>query len=66
MIDLEDRQEAARNILTAQSGGARLRLAYEIVGIDVRTLQRWQAGPGLVDGDGRPAAVRPTPAQERK
>ena len=62
MIGLEDRQEAARNILTAQSDGARLRLACEIVGIDVRTLQRWQAGEGLVDGDGRPAAVRPAPA----
>lgn len=61
MIGLEDRREAARNILTAQSDGARLRLACELVGINVRTLQRWQAGEGLVEGDGRPAAVRPTP-----
>jgi transposase InsO family protein len=28
----------------------------------VRTLQRWKAGSGLTAGDGRPAAVRPTPA----
>lgn len=62
MIGLEDRQEAARNILMAQSDGARLRLACELVGIDVRTLQRWKAGEGLVKGEGRPAAVRPAPA----
>ena len=62
MIGLEDRQLAARNILMAHSDGARLHLACEIVGIDVRTLQRWKARGGLVAGDGRPAAVRPVPA----
>ena len=31
-------------------------------GIDVRTLQRWKAHEGLVLGDGRPEAVRPTPS----
>jgi hypothetical protein len=62
MIGLEDRQLAARNILTAHSDGARLHLACEIVGIDVRTLQHWKAGGGLVAGDGRPTAVRPAPA----
>jgi len=62
MTGLEDRQVAARNILMAHSDGARLHLACEIVGIDVRTLQRWKAGEGLVDGDGRPGAVRPAPA----
>jgi putative transposase len=62
MIGLEDRRDAARNILQAHSAGARLRLACEIVGIDLRTLQRWRAGEGLVSGDGRPAAVRPVPA----
>lgn len=61
MIGLEDRQSIARNIITAQASGARLRLACETVGIDVRTLQRWQAGDGLATGDGRPAAVRPVP-----
>ena len=62
MTGLEDRQVAASNILMAHSDGARLHLACEIVGIDVRTLQRWKAGEGLVDGDGRPGAVRPVPA----
>ena len=62
MIGLEDRQDAARNIFQAHSDGARLRLACEIVGIDLRTLQRWKAGKGLVSGDGRPGAVHPVPA----
>lgn len=61
MIGLEDRQTVANNILTARVSGARLRLACETVGIDVRTLQRWQASDGLTAGDGRPAAVRPVP-----
>lgn len=62
MIGLEDRRIVARNILMAHSDGARLRLACETAGIDVRTLQRWKAGEGLVAGDGRPAAVHPVPA----
>ena len=62
MIGLEDRRNTAQKILKAQASGARLRLACEIAGIDVRTLQRWQAGDGLVVGDGRPVAVRPKPA----
>ncbi|MFP5462501.1 MAG: biotin carboxylase N-terminal domain-containing protein, partial [Gammaproteobacteria bacterium] len=36
--------------------------ACETAGIDPRTLQRWQAGEGLVSGDGRPQAVRPVPS----
>ena len=62
MIDLEDRRSLARDIQTAHSTGARLRLACDIAGIDVRTLQRWNAHEGLVSGDGRPQAVRPIPA----
>ena len=46
MIGLEDRQEMARDIDAAQRGGARLRQACEIVGIDARTLQRWRASQG--------------------
>jgi putative transposase len=61
MIGLEDRQSLARDIEVARQAGARLRLACEVAGIDVRTLQRWKAHEGLVSGDGRPAAVRPTP-----
>ena len=62
MIGLEDRQGVARDILKAHSAGARLQLACETAGIDVRTLQRWKAGHGITAGDGRPAAVRPVPA----
>jgi putative transposase len=62
MIGLEDRQSLARDIDVAHDAGARLKLACEIAGIDVRTLQRWKAHEGLVDGDGRPQAVRPAPS----
>jgi transposase InsO family protein len=61
MIDLEDRQAWAQNIRIAHQAGARLRLACETAGIDVRTLQRWKAQHGLVTGDSRPSAVRPAP-----
>lgn len=62
MIDLEDRQMLAQDIHAAHDAGARLRLACEIAGIDTRTLQRWKAHAGLVEGDGRPQAVHPAPA----
>jgi len=62
MIGLEDRQALAMDIHVAHTTGARLRLACEIAGIDVRTLQRWNASTGLVTGDGRPDAVRPVPS----
>jgi transposase InsO family protein len=62
MIGLEDRQALTRDIRTAHTAGARLKPACAIVGIDLRTLQRWQATAGIVRGDGRPLAVRPTPA----
>jgi putative transposase len=61
MIGLEDRQALARDIDVAHTAGARLRLACETVGIELRTLQRWKAFDGLVSGDGRPQAVRPVP-----
>jgi putative transposase len=61
MIGLEDRQAWAQDIHIAQKAGARLHLACELVGIDVRTLQRWKAKEGLIKGDGRPSAVHRTP-----
>lgn len=61
MIGLEDRQTFAQDIHAAHQAGARLKLACEIAGIDVRTLQRWKAAEGLVGGDGRPKALRPVP-----
>ena len=62
MIGLQDRQHIAQMIEVAHCSGARLRPACEIVGIDVRTLQRWQAQDGLARGDRRPQASRPLPA----
>ena len=61
MIGLEDRQVLARNIHSAHAAGARLKPACEVAGIDLRTLQRWQASDGLTGGDRRPHAVRPIP-----
>ena len=61
MIGLEDRQALARDIDVAHTAGARLKPACEIAGIELRTLQRWQASDGLVGGDRRPRAVRPPP-----
>lgn len=62
MIGLEDRQILAREIESANRAGARSRLACEVAGIDARTLQRWKAHHGLVNGDARPGASRPLPA----
>ena len=59
MIGLEDRRSLAKDIATANTAGARLHLACNTAGINVRTLQRWKASNALVGGDGRPGAVRP-------
>ena len=61
MIGLEDGQALARDIHGAHAAGARLKPACAVAGIDLRTLQRWQAGEGLTGGDRRPQAVRPIP-----
>jgi putative transposase len=61
MIGLEDRRALARDVAVAHAAGARLRPACAIAGIELRTLQRWQAHEGLTAGDGRPQAVRPIP-----
>ncbi len=62
MIGLEDRQALARDIHTAHAAGARLRLACDAAGIELRTLQRWKDLEGLVEGNGRPQAVCPVPS----
>ena len=62
MIGLEDRIVLAQDIDTAHRAGARLERACVEAGITVRTLQRWKANGGLVDGDRRPGAHRPVPA----
>ena len=61
MIALEDRQTLVQHIETAHTDGARLRPACGLAGISVRTFERWQHG-GLIMGDRRPEATRPTPA----
>ena len=61
MIGLEDRRQLARDIDEARKAGARLKAACEVMGVDARTVQRWKAGDGLIIGDGRPGALRPTP-----
>ena len=62
MISLEDRLALAADITLAHQGGARLMMACQIVGIDLRTLQRWHSGDGLSIGDRRPQAIHPTPS----
>ncbi len=61
MIGLEDRQALARDIHVAHAAGARLMLACEMAGIELRTLQRWKASDGRIRPDGRPLAERATP-----
>jgi hypothetical protein len=63
MIGFEDRQSPARDIEAAQLAGASLEQA---TGIDVGSPQRWKADQGLVSGDGRPNAVRPTPSMRSR
>jgi putative transposase len=62
MIALEDRRTLAQDIRQARDGGARLKQVCDVAGIDARTLQRWNAHDGLNKGDGRPAALHPTPS----
>lgn len=63
MISPSDRQQAVVLIEEAHRAGARWSRACAEVGIDVRTYQRWTAGEAL-HVDGRPAAVRPEPANK--
>lgn len=62
MIRLEDRQTIVSHVEQVHADCARLKPACKLAGIDVRTLQSWKAGDGLVRGDRRPEAVHATPA----
>ncbi len=62
MILTEDRRSLSLGITTATEAGARLHLACAIAGINARTLQRWRSHEGLLKGDGKPQAIRPTPS----
>lgn len=59
MIVLEDRQALARDIHVAHAARSQLKPACAMARIELPTLQRWQASPGLVSGDRRLQAVRP-------
>ena len=61
MTILEARQTITRDIATAQAAGARLALACQTAGIDIRTHQRWQRSVDSAQGDRRPSASHPPP-----
>jgi transposase InsO family protein len=60
MIDAPDRGLVTQLIKEAVGAGARLAPACELLGLSVRTLQRWIHRPV----DGRPIAVRASPAHK--
>jgi putative transposase len=62
MTRLEGRQILLRDIAQARSEGARLAPACAVVGLDPRTLQRWQIEEGISRGDRRIEAARPVPS----
>ena len=64
MIRVEDRRTIACDIEQVCRDGARYSSACALVGISLRTLQRWKAGvrDGLIQADARPAALRAAPA----
>ncbi len=61
MISIKDRQHAVQLIANACKDGSTLTAACDVIGISIRTHQRWiQAGE--ITADKRPFAVRPVPA----
>ena len=60
MTSLEERCSQSEAIDLACSNGARLSQACDVLGLCVRTLQRWRSQQGIRQ-DGRPSAVRPPP-----
>ena len=62
MTRLEDRQTLVAAITVACAAGARLAPACALVGIDLRTFQRWRADDGQIRADRRPEAARLRPA----
>ena len=65
MTCLTQRQQIVNLIDQAESAGARRTKACAVVGISIRTLQRWQpAGTTQVQADQRPHARRPAPANQ--
>jgi putative transposase len=62
MICTEDRQRMAQVVEEAKHSRVRMKPVCELLGIQVRTLQRWKARSSLQRGDGRVHAERPTPS----
>ena len=60
MISTPDRQQAVTLIEAAMQAGAGKARACKVLGIDVRSYQRWTRG-GKLKTDGRPNAERPEP-----
>lgn len=60
---VDDRQHDEALINEAIEAGASKYKACQVIGISVRTLQRWQAG-GEITADKRPTANRPEPANK--
>ena len=70
MISTPDRREAIELIEEAVAGGARKAQACNVLGLSLRTVQRWRQD-GQLNSDRRPEATRPTPkhalsAEERE
>ena len=63
LITLSDRKYYSKLINEAVASGARKEKACELVGLSIRTLQRWQNGSDLL-ADKRPSALRPEPANK--
>ena len=63
LISAPDRKNIIELIAEARENGARLEPACEIMGIDIRTHQRWTKDGGVKE-DQRPIAKRPTPANK--
>jgi transposase InsO family protein len=63
MTSLPDRQRTVDLVSEAQSDGARLENACELLNISVRTYQRWYRD-GKVEADNRPIAIRPEPSNK--
>jgi len=60
MISTQDRRQAIELIDEAVAGGARRARACKLLGLSLRTVQRWTRA-GEVTEDRRPSAERPTP-----
>ncbi|MCP4866025.1 MAG: helix-turn-helix domain-containing protein, partial [Alteromonas sp.] len=63
LTTFSDRQYYVSLVDEAVSSGARKHKACDIIGLSLRTLQRWRDADGI-RADKRPEAVRPTPANK--